>query len=253
MTIQRFDGRTILITGAGSGMGRASALRLAAERARLVLLGRRREPLDALAAEIGASGGEALALPCDIAEEAEVASSVAAALARFGRLDGVFANAGILGPIATLEHTGTATWDSLLATNLRGTVLTLRHCLPALEGGAILINASWTAAGVMPGISAYASTKGALLALTRTLAVEQGPRRNRVNAINPGIILTPMAEEALDPAFAARLAAHTPLGRNGQPEDIASVVAWLLSEDAAFVTGQDITVDGGFTLGGIRP
>lgn len=102
----------------------------------------------------------------------------------------------------------------------------------------------------MPNVGA--STKGALLAMIRTLAVEEGGRGIRVNAINPGIIVTRMAEEAVDGAFAARLADHTPLGRNGRPEDIAGAVGFLLSEDAAFVTGQEITVGGGFTLGGIR-
>ncbi|MQT14859.1 SDR family NAD(P)-dependent oxidoreductase [Segnochrobactrum spirostomi] len=252
MTKARFADKTVLITGAGTGMGRAAALRLAAEGARLALLGRRAEPLRELAATLAGEGGEAIALPCDITQEDAVAAAVDESIVRFGRLDGLFANAGELGTFKPMRQTTGRDFDDLIATNLKGTFFVVRQCLPHLDGGAILINASWTAAGVMPMIGAYASTKGALLSLMRTLAVEEGARGIRVNAINPGIIFTRMAEENLDAAFAARLAAHTPLGRNGRPEDIAGTVAWLLSEDAAFVTGQEITIDGGFTLGGIR-
>nr|WP_244432357.1 MULTISPECIES: SDR family NAD(P)-dependent oxidoreductase [Rhizobium] len=253
MTQTRFIGKTVLITGAGTGMGRAAALRLVAEGAQIALVGRRPDPIRQLLSEIEASGGAAIAIACDIADNEAVAATVEQTIERFGRLDAVFANAGVLGEFKPLAVTDADDFDALIATNLRGTFFTLKHCLPFLKGGSILINASWTAGGVMPGAGAYASTKGALLAMMRTFAVEQGPRNIRINAINPGIILTPMADDVIDPVFAARLAAHTPLGRNGTSEDLAGTVAWLLSEDANFVTGQEITVDGGYTIGGLRP
>ncbi len=252
MALTRFAEKTIVITGAGTGMGRAAAIRLSKEGARTVLVGRRPEPLEQLAAELVADGGSALAVACDIGSEAAVSSMVQQAVNTSGHIDGLFANAGVLGEFKPLAETNVSDFEGLVATNMLGTFLSIKHCLPYFEGGAVVINASWTVNSVMPGAGAYAATKGALIAMMHTLAMEQGPRNIRVNSISPGIILTPMADEVLDPAFSARLAAHAPLRRNGKPEDIAGTVAWLLSEDARFVTGQDIAVDGGFTLGGPR-
>lgn len=252
MTLTRFAGKTIVITGAGTGMGRAAAIRLSKEGAQCVLVGRRQAPLEEVAAEIVAKGGKALAIACDVGNAAAVEAMVRLAKSANGRIDGLFANAGVLGAFKPLAETETADFKELVSTNLLGTFLSIKHSLSHLEGGAVVINASWTVNSVMPGAGAYAATKGALIAMMHTLAMEQGAGNVRVNSISPGIILTPMADEVLDPAFSAKLAAHAPLGRNGTPDDIAGTVAWLLSDDAQFITGQDILIDGGFTLGGPR-
>lgn len=246
----RFENRAVLVTGAGSGMGRAVALRLAHEGASIALWGRRADPLDAVAEEIRSTGGTALVQACDISDPQKIATSLKATLAQFGKLDAVFANAGHLGDFKPLRETRASDFNDLVQINLIGTQQTIAQCLPHMESGAVLINASWTAGAVMPGSGAYAATKAALLAMMRVWAVEEGPRGNRINAISPGIILTPMADEVLDPEISRCLSDHTPLRRNGRPKDVTGAAAFLLSDDSGFVTGQDVVVDGGFTLGG---
>ncbi|PBB86484.1 SDR family oxidoreductase [Mesorhizobium sp. WSM3876] len=250
--VKRFSKKAVVITGAGTGIGRSAAIRLAAEGAQTVLVGRRLELLEQVAAEITATGGVARVMACDIGNSDQVSALFGQVADTAGHIDGLFANAGILGQFKPLAEAEVADFADLMSTNVLGTFLSIKHCLPFLEGGAIVINASWTVDSVMPGAGVYATTKGATVTMTRTLAMEQGPRDIRVNSISPGIILTPMAEEALDPSLAGKLAAHAPLRRNGTPEDVAGTVAWLLSDDARFVTGQDILIDGGFTLGGPR-
>lgn len=247
---KRFKNRAVLVTGAGSGMGRAVALRLAGEGASLTLWGRRADPLEDVAEDIRRAGGHALVQPCDISDPQQIKTNLAASLTEFGRLNAVFANAGHLGEFKPLRDTGADDLRDLIDINLLGTHQTIARCLPHMENGVVLMNASWTAGAVMPGSGAYAATKAALLAMMRVWAVEEGPKGNRINAISPGIILTPMADEVLDPDISAQLSGHTPLRRNGRPEDVTGTAAWLLSDDSAFVTGQDVVVDGGYTLGG---
>lgn len=246
----QFENRAVLVTGAGTGMGRAVARALASEGAQVTLWGRRKAPLEDVAKEIQKAGGSALLQVCDISNSNEIAANLKASIAHFGKLDAVFANAGLLGDFKPLRDTQAGDFAGLIQTNLIGTQQTVAQCLSHMKNGVVLINASWTAGAVMPGSGAYAATKAALLAMMRVLAVEEGPRGNRINAISPGIILTPMADDVLDSEISTRLSDHTPLRRNGRPEDIAGTAMWLLSDSSEFVTGQDVVVDGGFTLGG---
>jgi NAD(P)-dependent dehydrogenase (short-subunit alcohol dehydrogenase family) len=248
----RLTGKTILITGAGSGMGRSSAIRLAREGANLVLLGRQLAPLEEVIKEISTYRSDATysAVSCDISDPAQMDATFSNLKYQGVYIDGVFANAGVLGNFAPLRDTSTTQLDDLITTNLKGTFLTLKKCLDLMKSGSIVINASWTASAVMPGAGAYAATKGALLAMSKTLAVEEGPKGIRVNAISPGIILTPMADLVLSKEAAQQLADKAALKRNGNPEDVTGTVAWLMSDDSQFVTGQEIFIDGGFSLGG---
>lgn len=248
---KRFEGRVVLVTGAGTGMGRETATGLAQEGATVVLWGRRETLLGVVAEEIRQAGGSARVQVCDIAKPQEISKNIDTIIAEHGALDAVFANAGHLGEFQSVQDTDAEDFEALVQTNLIGTQQTIAKSLSHMNGGSVLINASWTANSVMPGTGAYAATKAGLLAMMRVCAVEEGPRGNRVNAISPGIILTPMADEVLDPEISKRLSGHTPLRRNGKPRDIVGTALWLLSDDSEFVTGQDITVDGGFTLGGV--
>ncbi len=244
-------GRSWIVTGAGSGIGRAIALRLARDGDAVVLVGRRVAPLEACAAEITAAGGRAIVAAGDVALEATAEQAVAAATRATGRLDGFVHAAGEAVRGRPLAETSAAEWDATFATHVGALRHLVRHALPALpaRGGALVAIASNLALVGLPGLAAYSAAKGAVTSLVRTLAVELGPRHVRVNAICPGLIETPATRGA--PGFAANAAAYAaraPLRRIGQADEIAAVAAFLLSDDAAFLTGQSLVVDGGCTI-----
>jgi NAD(P)-dependent dehydrogenase (short-subunit alcohol dehydrogenase family) len=245
-------GKTILITGASSGMGAATARALAHQGARVGLAARRRDVLENLAAEIRATGGEALVIPTDITREAELEAAVARCCAHFGRLDGAFNNAGALGRGAPLHQLDNADYQEVMGTNLEAMFQALKHQIPALlagGGGAIVNNASVVAQVGFAHASLYTASKHGVLGLTRAAALEYYRQGIRINAVLPGPIETPMAVGGFGGKDQLEAALQSlPPGRPGQPEEVAAAVLFLLSSSASYISGQGLAVDGGYTV-----
>jgi len=252
----RLKDKVALVTGGGTGIGKAAALRFAAEGARVVLVGRREGEIAAVANAIEAAGGNALAIPADVSRAPDVQAILEGTMKRFGRLDCAFNNAGVDADWAPVHETDEAEFDRVVGINLKGAWLCIKYELEAIlradGGGAIVNTSSWLAAGALPTTAVYAASKGGLDAMIRAIALEVGPRGIRINNVRPGIIDTPMFRRWSDDEAAKPFAAHTPLKRLGLPEDIGDVVVWLCTDEARFVTGQSILVDGGFAIAGIR-
>ena len=247
----RMHAKVALVTGAGSGIGRATALRLAAEGARMACADRDAEAAAQTAQTIGAQGGEAIALNVDVTNETACAQMVADTLARFGALTTLVNSAGVR-PERPDPSPAFAEWQRVVEVNLTGTYLCARAALPALTNSGVgsIVNLA-SIYGLVGGSTgpAYAASKGAIVNLTRQMALDWAPRV-RVNCVCPAVIETPMtAGLRVDPAWAERVLKRYPLRRFGQPEEIAAAILYLASDEAAFVTGVALPVDGGFTAG----
>lgn len=248
----KFDGKVALVTGASSGIGRAAALALAAEGAKVVAVSRREAEGRETAALIERAGGTAMHIRADVSVDTDAQRMVNGAVARFGRLDLVFNNAGTEGSGRPIPEETEANYDAVFGTNVKGTLLSLKHEIPALlasGGGAIVNNASVVAHIAFGGAAVYTASKHAVLGLTRSAALEYARQGIRINAVAPGAVDTAMMDRFTGGSadMKAGLAGMHPIGRAAQPEEIARTVVFLLSDDASFVTGHSLLVDGGFT------
>jgi NAD(P)-dependent dehydrogenase (short-subunit alcohol dehydrogenase family) len=246
----RFAGKVVLVTGGGSGIGRATARAFAGEGATVVVAGRDRQRLESAVQEIG---GDASAVTVDVTDSADVARMVETVVARHGGLDVAFNNAGILGSPAAAADLGEDDFGAVMGTNVTGTWLCLKHEVAHMRahgGGAIVNMASNIGAhGRLPNMAAYAASKAAVSALTRTAARDHIADGVRINAVSPGATDTDMSRRPgeTDAGRAERLKNAIPLGRVGATAEVAAAVLWLASDEAAFTVGHDLVVDGGAT------
>ena len=245
---------TVLVTGAASGIGRATAIAAAGAGYAVAVGTFAGDPYDADAvlADVRAAGSDGLVLDADVTSSASMAAAVRTCAERLGRLDAVVANAGVLklAPLAVLEDSD---WHRILDVDLTGVMRTVRAAAPELpSGGAVVVVSSIAGAAVgWAGHTPYSAAKAGLLGFVRSAALELGPAGVRINAVLPGVIESPQSLDPVNsggPAGVAAAAASIPLGRVGQPADVADVVLFLLSDAARYVTGQSLTVDGGLTV-----
>lgn len=247
----QLNDKTIIITGASSGIGETAAVLFAAEGANLVLGARREALLQRLATKINDSGGNAVCLAGDVRDEAYACDLVQLASSDFGSLDGAFNNAGMMGDTVAIPDMETANWNEVIATNLTSAFFAAKYQIPALKQrgrGSILFTSSFVgyANGGMPGMGAYAASKAGLIGLAQSLSAEHGIDGIRVNTLLPGGTRTDMAGD--DPGTHDYIAGLHPLGRMADPEEIAEAALFLLSNRASFVTGSAMTADGGISV-----
>ena len=248
----RLEGKVALVTGASSGIGRAAALALGREGARVVVAARRADAGEETAAMVREAGGDAAFVRADVSRAADVASLLAATVERYGRLDCAVNNAGTTGStLALTADTTEEAWDEVVTTNLKGVWLCMKHEIPLMldAGGGSIVNMSSVLGlvGSALGASAYVASKHAIVGLTKAAALEYARRGVRVNALCPAFVETPLIEAATStPERRGRIAGLHPLGRLGRPEEVADAVVWLCSDASSFVTGQTVAVDGGY-------
>jgi 3-oxoacyl-[acyl-carrier protein] reductase len=248
----KLEGRVAVVTGGGSGIGAAAALAFAREGARVVVTDVNEAGAKVVLEQIEKAGGQGLALRADVTQAADAQAIVERATAAWGRLDLYFANAGVSQWKSYVEEVAEETFDRIFAVNVKGVWLGAKYALPVMKRqrrGVFIVNASTAAIRPRPGSQTYAASKGAVVTLTKALALEAAPHGVRVVAIAPVATHTPMLSpfmnEAVDEEALARYIDTIPLGRLNEPEDIAATVVFLASDDAAMITGTCVEIDGG--------
>lgn len=259
--MSRLLGSTVLVTGAGRGIGRAIALRCAQEGAAVAVVGRSVPELEQVAELVRGAGSRALVTPADVQDESSVAAAVERVESELGEVDVLVANSGVAGPTAPLWEVDVDAWDQTQAVNVRGVFLSCRAVLPAMvrrRSGGIVVIGSMTGKRPLANRTPYATSKTALIGLVRSLAVETGPYGIRVNLVSPGPVTGPRLDRVLEEQsrtggravaeLRRELAQQSPLHRLVDPEDIAAAVVFLASDEAGSVTGQDLDVSAGITM-----
>lgn len=249
MSRNRFEGKTAVVTGGASGIGRATALAFASEGANVAVV----DVVDGgnVAIEIRQAGGTAQFFPCNVSVAAEVERTMKEIVSHFGSIDVAFNNAGIEGTSAPAAELSEADWDRTLAINLKGVWLSMKYEIPYMitTGGGSIVNCS-SIAGIVgfPSAAAYTASKHGMIGLTKTAALDYVRQGIRVNAVCPGVIHTPMIDRYTkgDTKVEQMLSAGEPIGRLGQPEEIASAVLYLAGDGASFITGVALAIDGGW-------
>lgn len=257
-TMGRLKDKVALITGSSYGLGKAAAVLFAGEGARVVVVGRTQAKGEDVVAQIQAGGGEALFAKADVSQSAEVQRLIPAAVDAFGRIDILVNNAGVQPRSGPLAEQTEEDWDRVVDTNLKGYFLLMKYTLPQMvkQGGGVIVNVS-SAQGLVgvPNISPYAATKGGIITITKTAAIEYARHNIRINCVAPGMIRTPMLENMVAnlPADSVEAQAMTelatqliPLGRIAEPEEIAPAILFLASDESRYMTGAVLVVDGGY-------
>jgi len=246
----RFTSKVVFVTGAANGIGRAAAIAFAAEGAHVAILDRGEDGLKATEAAVRDTGADVLAIVADVSSPEQVEAAVKQVVARFGRLDVAFNNAGVENKAAALHEIELAEWDRIIGVNLRGTFLCMKHEIAQMvrQGGGVVVNTS-SGAGIcgVEGGASYAASKHAIIGMTKSAALDYAKQNIRVNAVLPGNIETPMMDRFTDGDIQKAIDLE-PVGRLGKPEEIAESVLWMASDLGGFVTGSTVVVDGGWSL-----
>jgi NAD(P)-dependent dehydrogenase (short-subunit alcohol dehydrogenase family) len=247
---RRFAGKVAFVTGAASGIGRATAVAFATEGARVAIVDRTEDALSETADAVRNAGAEPLVLACDVSKPEQVEAAITQVIATFGQLDIAFNNAGVENKAAPVHEIGIEDWDRILDINLRGTFVCMKHELAQMvrQGSGVVVNTS-SGAGVrgVAGGASYTASKHAIIGLTKAAALDYAKQNIRVNAVLPGNIETPMMDRFTNGDIQKAIDLE-PVGRLGKPEEIADAVLWMSADLGAFVTGAAISVDGGWSL-----